>query len=485
LNPHSLLYGIPCSGPLDMREIRSVVFDSRKAGPLSFFVAVKGTRTDGHDHIQQAIEQGCTAVLCERLPEVRPEGVLFVQTPDTAEALGRMAANFYGNPSRELHLVGITGTNGKTTTATLLYRLFTAMGETVGLLSTVENRIGDEVYPATHTTPDPLELNRMLRQMVSEGCHFAFMEVSSHALDQRRVAGIHFTGGVFSNLTHDHLDYHKTFRNYLHAKKRLFDDLPEGAFALTNLDDKNGQVMLQNTQARRFTYALKHLADFKGRILENHLSGLVLEMDGREFHARLVGEFNAYNLLAVYGTACLLDQDPVQVLTHLSTLAPAEGRFDCVFSPNRHIMGIVDYAHTPDALEKVLQTAQNLRRPGHRLIVVVGCGGDRDRTKRPQMGRIAAQFADMAILTSDNPRSEDPEAILAEMQSGIPPELQKKALRITHRLEAIQAASRLAQPGDILLLAGKGHEKYQEIQGVKHPFDDKAALAEALRMHHP
>jgi UDP-N-acetylmuramoyl-L-alanyl-D-glutamate--2,6-diaminopimelate ligase len=485
MNLQLLLQGVDFTGDPDSREIRSVAFDSRKAEPMGLFVAMKGTRTDGHDHIDDAVEKGCTAVLCERLPEYRPEGVLFVQTPDTAEALGIVACNFYGNPSGELSLVGITGTNGKTTTATLLYRLFSSMGERCGLLSTVENRIGADVYPATHTTPDPLELNRLLRKMVDEGCGHAFMEVSSHALDQRRVAGIRFAGGVFSNITHDHLDYHKTFRNYLHAKKRLFDDLPESAFALTNLDDKNGQVMLQNTPAKRYAYALKKPADFKGRILENNASGLVLDVDGREFHARLVGEFNAYNLLAVYATAVLLGQAPVEVLTHLSRLSPAEGRFDCVFSPDRKIMGIVDYAHTPDALEKVLQTALNIRQPGGRIIVLAGCGGDRDRAKRPQMARIAARYADLAILTSDNPRSENPEDILAEMQAGLTPDLQRKALKISDRSEAIHAAARMARPGDILLVAGKGHEKYQEIKGVKHPFDDMATLVEALQIHRP
>jgi len=461
-------------------DIRQITFDSRKIVEGSLFVAVRGTLTDGHRYIQKAIEKGAKAVVCEELPKHLTKGVAYIKVKDSKEALGRIAANFYGHPSKKLKLVGITGTNGKTTTATLLHELFLEFGYKVGLLSTIENKIGKTGIPASLTTPDSIAVNLLILEMVEAGCDFAFMEVSSHAIHQRRIAGLHFEGGVFTNISHDHLDYHKTFKAYVNAKKAFFDNLPKAAFALTNIDDKRGAVMLQNTTAKPYRYSLRKLADFKAKMLENTLSGLHLELEGKDFHTRLIGEFNAYNLLAAYATAVLLGQEKVEVLTALSRLKAAEGRFDYLVDEVRNITAIVDFAHTPDALEKVLHTIKALRQTNQRIITLVGCGGDRDKAKRPTMAKIACDYSSQVILTSDNPRTEDPDAIIADMEIGIPPDAAQKVLSITSREQAIKTACRLARNGDIILVAGKGHEKYQEIQGVKHPFDDKEVLKENL-----
>lgn len=460
--------------------VSSVTFDSRKIKKDCLFVAVRGTSVDGHKFIEQAIEGGALAIVCEELPENRHENITYVRVKDSHYALGIIASNFYDNPSQKLKLVGVTGTNGKTTTVTLLYNLFKSLGYTVGLLSTVRNKIQNEEVPATHTTPDAIALNELLSKMVEKGCQYAFMEVSSHAVVQHRVSGITFAGGVFTNITHDHLDYHKTFDEYIKAKKMFFDHLPEEAFALTNKDDANGKVMLQNTKANKVTYAIKSPADHKCRIIENHLNGLLLNIDGKEVWVKLIGSFNAYNVLAVYTTALLLKQDPVNILTALSTLNAPEGRFQYLKSENG-IIGIVDYAHTPDALKNVLETIKGIRTGNEQVITLVGCGGDRDAAKRPVMAKIACQYSNKIILTSDNPRSEDPEEILNQMQKGIDPVDMKKTLRISDRREAIKTACSLAKQGDIILVAGKGHEKYQEIKGVKHPFDDYEILKEILK----
>jgi len=464
---------------ISVNELR---IDSRAVQPGDAFIAIKGVHTDGHTFIAKAIELGATAVICEVLPETLSDQVYYVQVADSTHACGVMADNFYQHPSRNLQLVGVTGTNGKTTIATLLFKLFTQMGYHCGLLSTVQNQIGDTVIPATHTTPDAISLNALLAQMVADGCQYAFMEVSSHAVHQQRIAGLKFAGGIFSNITHDHLDYHKTFDEYIRVKKAFFDGLPNTAFALTNLDDKRGNVMLQNTKARKATYSLRAMADFKGKILENNLTGLIMQVGEQEVHFRLIGEFNAYNLLAVYGAAVLLNQDKHTVLQALSNLQGAEGRFDYIVSDNQRIIGIVDYAHTPDALLNVLATIKNLRKGNEQVITVVGCGGDRDTAKRPIMAQVAAEHSDKVILTSDNPRSEDPAAIIQAMEAGVPVHQKKKVLSITDRKEAIKTAISLSNPEDIILVAGKGHEKYQDIKGVKHPFDDKAVLLEMMRM---
>lgn len=461
--------------------IQRIIFDSRKVEAGDCFVAVKGRQSDGHAFIGSALEKGASAVVCEQLPpELPSEGATFVRLADSAEALGQMAANFYGHPSQKLKLVGVTGTNGKTTTVTLLYQLFMALGYKTGLLSTVENRIGQRVYPAAYTTPDAVALNELLAEMVDAGCAYAFMEVSSHAVDQGRIAGLHFSGGVFTNLTHDHLDYHGSFKAYLQAKKRFFDDLPKSSFALVNIDDKNGNVMIQNTAASKYRYSLRVLTDFKAKIIENSLSGLHLELDRQEFFGRLIGEFNAYNLLAVYATARLLEADSLEVLTQLSRLRSAEGRFDYIVDSKKSIIGIVDYAHTPDALLKVLTTIRQLRKGEEQIITVVGCGGDRDKDKRPVMARIACDNSTQFILTSDNPRTEVPDTIIDDMEEGLSEDCRTKSLRITDRRQAIRTACRLARQGDIILVAGKGHEKYQEINGQRHPFDDKEELAKGL-----
>jgi len=462
-------------------EVDSVCFDSRQAVAGSLFVAVRGTVTDGHNFIDKAISQGTSIIVCEEIPSEAKSEVIFVRVQDSAVALGQIASNFFNNPSADLKLVGVTGTNGKTTVATLLFKLFQELGYKTGLISTVQNHIHNTIVPSTHTTPDPVALNKLLADMVAAGCDYCFMEVSSHAIVQHRIEGLHFTGGIFTNITHDHLDFHKTFDAYIKAKKAFFDGLPKTAFALTNSDDKNGKVMLQNTNAHQKTYSLKNLADFKGKIIENQFSGLLLEVNHHEVWFKLVGSFNAYNLLAVYGTAMLLDQDSTKVLTILSRLTGAEGRFDYVTAPNG-VIGIIDYAHTPDAVQNVLSTIQNIRKGNEQVITIIGCGGDRDKAKRPVMAQVASEWSDKVILTSDNPRSEDPEEIIREMEAGLTLTNRKKILTILDRKEAIRTACHLARPGDIILLAGKGHEKYQEIKGVKYPFDDKAVLTEQFNL---
>lgn len=462
------------------RTIEKLTLDSRQAQQGSLFAALRGSTTDGHQFIEKAITNGAGVILCEDLPSDLNPKVTYLKVADSAAALGFMADNFYNHPSQNLKLVGVTGTNGKTTTVTLLYNLFQNLGYKCGLLSTVENKIGQRVIPSTHTTPDSVAINALLAEMVEAGCDYAFMEVSSHAVEQRRISGLQFAGGIFTNISHDHLDYHKTFDNYIKAKKSFFDNLPKTAFALTNVDDKRGEVMLQNTKAKIARYSLHRIADFRAKILENSLLGLRLELDGADFHGRLIGEFNAYNLLAVYAAAILLNQKKDEVLTALSNVETAEGRFDYIFNQEHQILGIVDYAHTPDALEKVLETIRQLRKAGSKIITVVGCGGDRDKTKRPEMAKIACNLSDQAILTSDNPRTEQPEAILKDMEVGIPNGAESKVLIITDRKQAIKTACRIAQNGDIILVAGKGHEKYQEINGVKHPFDDKEILKAEL-----
>jgi UDP-N-acetylmuramoyl-L-alanyl-D-glutamate--2,6-diaminopimelate ligase len=478
-----ILAGLPFTelqGAADV-EISAVVFDSRKVVPGALFVAVKGTQVDGHDYIEKAIKDGAVAIICEELPGHTAVEVDFLMVADSAVALGIVAANFYDNPSKKLKLVGVTGTNGKTTIATLLYQLFRDLGYKCGLLSTVENQINGKVIPSTHTTPDQVELNRLLDDMVAQGCDYCFMEVSSHAVAQHRIEGLVFAGGIFTNLTHDHLDYHKTFDAYLKAKKGFFDGLSKNAFALTNSDDKNGSVMLQNTRAHKKTYALKSMADYMGKILENQFGGLLLLIDNEEVWFKMVGSFNAYNLLAVYAAAMLLDQDRAKVLTSLSKLSGAEGRFDYMIGPNK-VIGIVDYAHTPDAVQNVLSTVHNIRKGNEKVITVIGCGGDRDKTKRPVMAKVACEWSDKVILTSDNPRSEDPAQIIKDMEAGVTPAAQRNTVSIVDRREAIKTACMLAQPGDIIVLAGKGHEKYQEIQGVKNHFDDKEELLNQFKL---
>ena len=459
-------------------EVSELCFDSRKVGKGSCFVAQVGVQVDGHDYIDSAIEKGAVAVVCQRLPKRVDAQVAYVVVEDSSVALGLMADNYYGHPSRPLRLVGITGTNGKTTTVTLLHRLFRQYGKHVGLISTIVNKIDETEVAATHTTPDALQLNQLLRQMVDAGCQYAFMEVSSHALVQHRVAGITFAGAIFSNITHDHLDFHKTFANYIAAKKSLFDQLPADAFALTNLDDRNGMVMVQNTQARVFTYSLERMADFRCRVVEDTFMGLQVELDGKEVSSRLVGRFNAYNLTAIYATAIICGIEEAETLRLLSTLGAAEGRFQYV--AGRGITAIVDYAHTPDALQNVLTTINHIRRPSQMLYTVVGCGGDRDKTKRPEMAKIACTLSDRLILTSDNPRTESPDAILNDMEAGLTDEERGTVLRITDRRSAIKTAVIMAREGDIILVAGKGHEKYQDINGVKHHFDDVEELEKLL-----
>jgi UDP-N-acetylmuramoyl-L-alanyl-D-glutamate--2,6-diaminopimelate ligase len=478
-----ILAGLPFTelqGSADV-EITAVVFDSRKVVTGCLFVAVRGTVVDGHNYIEQAVKDGAVAVICEELPGHTAGEVDFLMVANSAVALGIVSANFYDNPSNKLKLVGVTGTNGKTTIATLLYKLFRDLGYKCGLLSTVENQVNDVIIPSTHTTPDPVELNALLDDMVAQGCDYCFMEVSSHAVAQHRIAGLSFSGAIFSNLTHDHLDYHKTFDNYLKAKKAFFDGLPKSAFALTNVDDKNGNVMLQNTVAHKKTYALKSMADYKARILENQFGGLLLQIDNEDVWFKMVGSFNAYNLLAVYATAMLLEQDRAKVLTSLSKLSGAEGRFDYTVAPNK-IIGIVDYAHTPDAVQNVLSTIHDIRKANEKVITVIGCGGDRDKTKRPIMAKVACQWSDKVILTSDNPRSEDPAQIIKDMEAGVDEKYKRSTVSIVDRREAIKTACMLAQPGDIVLLAGKGHEKYQEIKGVKNHFDDKEELMNQFKL---
>jgi UDP-N-acetylmuramoyl-L-alanyl-D-glutamate--2,6-diaminopimelate ligase len=478
-----ILYGVAIKELVGStnREVATLAFDSRKVVKGSIFFAIKGTLSDGHTYINATIEQGAEVVVCQDLPVDQVAEVTYIQVEDPSAALGLMASNFYGNPSAKIHLVGITGTNGKTTIATLLFKLFRELGYKVGLISTVQNQINEEIIPATHTTPNPLALNELLDRMVVEGCGYCFMEVSSHAVVQHRIEGITFAGGVFSNITHDHLDFHGTFDNYIKAKRGFFDSLPKGSFALTNADDKNGMIMLQNSKASKKTYALKQLADYKATIVENSFNGLHLDIDGMEVFFKLVGSFNAYNLLAVYGTALLLDQDQLTVLTTLSRLDGAEGRFEYISSKNG-VIGIVDYAHTPDAVQNVLSTVQNIRKGTELVITVIGCGGDRDKTKRPIMAQVACDWSDKVILTSDNPRTEDPQTIIHEMEQGVSPTNKRKTLSITDRKEAIKTACHLAQPGDIIIVAGKGHEKYQEVNGVRNHFDDKEILLEQFNL---
>jgi UDP-N-acetylmuramoyl-L-alanyl-D-glutamate--2,6-diaminopimelate ligase len=461
-------------------EISAVVFDSRKVVPGALFVAVKGTVSDGHDYIAQAIRDGAIAIICEILPARVTGEVDFLMVANSSVALGIVAANFYDNPSDKLKLVGVTGTNGKTTIATLLYKLFRDLGYKCGLLSTVENQINDRVIASTHTTPDPVEINQLLSEMVEQGCDYCFMEVSSHAIAQHRIAALVFAGGIFSNLTHDHLDYHKTFDLYLKAKKAFFDVLPDSAFALTNTDDKNGNVMLQNTKAHKKSYGLKSMADYKGRIIENQFEGLLLQVDGEEVWFKMVGTFNAYNLLAVYAAAMLLEQDKTTILTSLSKLTGARGRFEYITAPNK-IIGIVDYAHSPDAVQNILSTIHDIRKGNEKVITVIGCGGDRDKTKRQIMAKTACEWSDKVIFTSDNPRSEDPAEIIKDMEAGVDPAFKRHTLSIVDRREAIKTACMLARPGDIVLVAGKGHEKYQDIKGVKNHFDDMEELDEIFK----
>ncbi|MBS1614675.1 MAG: UDP-N-acetylmuramoyl-L-alanyl-D-glutamate--2,6-diaminopimelate ligase [Bacteroidetes bacterium] len=462
--------------------VTEVTIDSRQAAAGVCFIALRGSNTDGHRFIPMAVAAGAAAIICEALPEEPSKDVCFVVVPDSAEAAGLIADAFYGNPSAAMQVVGVTGTNGKTTVTTLLYQLFTDLGYCCGLISTVQNRIAEGCETATHTTPDALSVHHLLARMQQAGCTHVFMEVSSHAIHQRRIAGIRFAGGVFTNITHDHLDYHKTFDEYIRVKKRFFDDLPSSAFALSNLDDKRGAVMLQNTKAEKSGFSLYQPAPFKGKVLENNLSGLVLDMNGTELHGRLIGTFNAYNLLAAYGVALLLGEEKHVVLEKLSNLPGAPGRFETYRSPKEGILGIVDYAHTPDALINVLATINQLRREGQQLISIVGCGGDRDKTKRPIMAQAACEHSTRAILTSDNPRSEDPEVILNEMEAGLNTAQRRKALRIADRKEAIKTAVIMAHPGDIILLAGKGHESYQEVKGIRHHFDDREILNQTFQL---
>ncbi len=462
-------------GP-DDREVQGLTLDSRKAAPGILFFAIRGVQTDGHAYINKAIEAGSEIIVCEEIPaEINPQ-ITYVQVADSSEAMGLIATLFFGNPSQKLKLVGVTGTNGKTTCVTLLHKLFRELGYHVGMLSTVQNQIDETVIPTSHTTPDAITLNQLLAQMVKTGCSYCFMEVSSHALVQHRVTGLTFAGAIFTNITHDHLDYHKTFDEYIKAKKIFFDMLDKGTFALTNADDKRGAVMLQNTKAKKYAYALRTATDFKARILDNSIQGLQLEIDGKEIWCKLIGTFNAYNFLAVYGAAVLLKEDPDEVLAILSGLTSAAGRFDYIVSAETQVTGIVDYAHTPDALQNVLNTIKQIRRPDQQVITVVGCGGNRDATKRPLMADIACQFSDRVILTSDNPRFEDPQEILSQMQAGVKTTDIKKTLSIVDRREAIKTACVLADKDDIILVAGKGHETYQEVNGVKTDFDDKKIL---------
>ncbi len=463
-------------------EVKDLQIDSRRITAGSCFIAVKGAAVDGHEFIDKAIDCGAIIIVCEALPQQLKTGITYIEVENSLEAAGTMSHNFYGEPSAKVKLIGVTGTNGKTTIATLLFKLFTALDYKCGLISTVQNQIGSQIIPATHTTPDAVNLNTLLQQMVNEGCDYVFMEVSSHAIHQHRIAGLQFAGALFSNITHDHLDYHKTFDEYIRVKKSWFDNLPATAFAISNADDKRGAVMLQNTVAKKYFYSLKTMADFKGKILDNSLTGLHLVVNEVDVHFRLIGEFNAYNLLAVYGAAICLGENKNEVLQALSGLDGAEGRFDYSVSNNDKLIGIIDYAHTPDALLNVLATIKKLRQGHEQVITVVGCGGDRDKTKRPIMAEVACEYSDKVILTSDNPRSEDPLEILKDMEAGVSIVAKKKVLSIADRKEAIKTAVALAGKEDILLIAGKGHEKYQDIKGVKHDFDDKKVLKEMFEL---
>ena len=479
-----ILYGVKILGVSGTPgiDVKDLQINSRSVTNGTCFIAIKGTLTDGHQFIDQAIAGGASSIVCEQLPEQLQKSVQYIQVENSAAAAGIMAHNFYGQPSQNLSLIGVTGTNGKTTIATLLYQLFTGLGYYCGLISTVENKIGDKTFSASHTTPDPIELNELLGRMKEAGCTHVFMEVSSHALVQKRVAGLKFSGALFTNITHDHLDYHKTFDEYISAKKLLFDNLDSEAFAISNADDRRGSVMLQNTKAKKYYYSLKTVAEFKGRIIENSITGLVLLINDIEVHCRLIGTFNAYNLLGVYGAAICLGQNKEDVLRILSTLKGAEGRFDYIISQQDKIVGIVDYAHTPDALLNVLATIKKIRQGEEKIITVVGCGGNRDKTKRPEMAEVACEYSDRIIFTSDNPRNEEAADIIEDREKGVPLTARKKCISIADRKEAIKTAVSLAGEKDILLVAGKGHEKYQEIKGVRNDFDDKKVLLEMFSL---
>ena len=462
-------------------DVKDIQIDSRKISAGSVFVAITGEKVDGHNFIDKAIEMGASSIVCQVMPSGFKEGITYIKVNNTHEAVAYMAHNFYDEPSKKVKLVGVTGTNGKTTIATLLFKLFTELGYKCGLVSTIQNQIAETIIPSTHTTPDAVSLNVLLKQMADENCTHVFMECSSHAIHQHRITGLYFTGALFSNITHDHLDYHKTFDEYIKVKKTFFDNLSEDAFAISNLDDKRGTVMLQNSSAKKYYYSLKQLADFKGKILENALTGLVMTVNDKEVHFRLIGEFNAYNLLAIYSAAICLGENKEEVLRILSMLSGAEGRFDYIIS-NGKIIGIIDYAHTPDALENVLLTIKKLRKGYEQVITVVGCGGERDKTKRPVMAQIACDYSNKAIFTSDNPRSEDPDEILKDMQAGLNSAAKRKSISITDRREAIKAAVSFANKEDIILLAGKGHEKYQIINGEYQSFDDREVLKEMFEL---
>ena len=459
------------------QTVSGIHIDSRKVEAGHLFIAVKGTQTDGHAYIGKAIELGASAIVCETFPEDMASHVTYIKVADTEDCVGKLATAFYGDPTSKLELIGVTGTNGKTTIATLLYNMFRKFGYKVGLISTVCNYIDDEAIPTEHTTPDPITLNKLLGRMADEGCKYAFMEVSSHSVAQKRIGGLKFAGGIFTNLTRDHLDYHQTVDNYLKAKKAFFDNLPKSAFALTNLDDKNGMVMVQNTKAKVCTYSLRSISDFKGKVLEDGFEGMLLDINNVEVNVQFIGRFNASNLLAVYGTACLLGKKPEDVLLVLSTLQPVSGRFDALRSP-RGYSAIVDYAHTPDALTNVLNTIQEVLNGRGNIITVVGAGGNRDKGKRPIMAQEAAKYSDKVIITSDNPRFEEPQDIINDMLAGLSKEDMRKVISIVDRKEAIKTACMLAQAGDVILVAGKGHENYQDIKGVKHHFDDKEVIRE-------
>ena len=477
---NELLYNIDCEIINNRNiEVTQITFDSRDIREGALFIAQSGVHVDGHNYIASAIEKGTSAIVCQQLPADIKADVVYIKTENSSKVLGLMASTFYGNPSKKLKLIGITGTNGKTTTVTLLHKLFRQIGYNTGLISTIVNKINEKEIPSTHTTPDAVALNRLLSEMVDNGCEYCFMEVSSHSIVQARIAGLQFYGAIFSNITHDHLDFHKTFAEYIAAKKMFFDNLPTSAFALTNIDDRNGLVMLQNTKAKKYTYSIQEIADFNVKILENTFQGLLININGKDVWTQLVGRFNAYNLLAIYATTRLCGIDEMEALTQLSNLQAAEGRFEYVTGEGK--TAIVDYAHTPDALKNVLQTINDIRLDNQKLITVVGCGGDRDSSKRPIMANIAANMSDTVILTSDNPRTEDPEKILNDMEEGLNNTLKGKTIRITNRQQAIKTACKLAQNGDIILVAGKGHEKYQDINGVKHHFDDKEELINILK----
>ena len=466
------------AGPTDI-EITGINIDSRRIKDGHLFVAMRGTQVDGHKFISKAVELGAKAVLCEDMPEQKADGVTYVQVASTEDAVGKAATAFYGDPSRKLRLVGVTGTNGKTTIATLLYNMFTKLGHKCGLLSTVCNYIVDEKVPADHTTPDPIELNELLARMVEAGCEYAFMECSSHAIAQKRIGGLHFTGGIFTNLTRDHLDYHKTFENYRDAKKAFFDSLPKSAFAITNADDKNGMVMVQNCKANIKTYSTRTVADFKGRIIECHFEGMYLDIDGHEVGVNFIGKFNVSNLLAVYGAAVMLGQQPEDILVTLSTLHSVNGRLEPIHSPEGYT-AVIDYAHTPDALENVLNAIHDVLGGKGHVITVCGAGGNRDKGKRPLMAQEAVKQSDKVIITSDNPRFEEPQDIINDMLAGLNAQQMRKVLTIVDRKEAIRTACMMAQKGDVVLIAGKGHEDYQDIKGVKHHFDDHEVVRECF-----